>query len=397
VLGLGSNITKAGKIGKPIVKDGLVLKHGYAGGPVQPVSTGAADINADADVNEYIDVGTIAIADGDVSISAWVYVTAFVDEAAIFSNRHNSVPNQGIELRCGASSDFEIFIDEATSSSTAAVTSAKNTNQWYHVCGVWDRSGTQYMYVDGVLDGTPDDITSQADSLAHTTTARIGRDAGSTDFRGYICNVGYWNAVLTQAQVKSIMHKDYASLSASEKTNLVSWWNLDSTVVTGHADHPFISDNHYAGGSELGSEMWDGENGSTTHWAIFGNNDITTDDGAVKITFDDDPSGWYINLADDDHLNANLVVGKRYKITLTTKVDSGSVLWKIQETGDPTYSMPTPVTSTEFVQQSMYFTASHVSGHYLFPSQHLGLSNGDSVWIKDISVKLVNGNTGTLS
>jgi hypothetical protein len=210
-----------------------VLHHGYAGGPVEPCSTGAADINADAAGSEHIDVGTIAIADGDVTISAWVYVTAFVDEAAIFSNRHTSDQNQGIELRCGASSNFEIFIDEATSSSTAAVTSAKNTNQWYHICGVWDRSDTQYMYINGVLDGTPDDITSQADSLAHTTTARIGRDAGgSSYFRGYVCNVGYWNTVLTQAQVKSIMLKDYASLSASEKTSLVSWWNLDEQTDT---------------------------------------------------------------------------------------------------------------------------------------------------------------------
>ena len=233
MLGLGSNITKAGKIGKPIVKDGLVLKHGYAGGPVQPVSTGAAAMNLTSDASEHIDVGTIAIADGDVSISAWVYVTTFVDEAAIFSNRASnadSTDNQGIELRCGDSSNFEIFIDEATSSSTNAVTSAKNTNQWYHVCGVWDRSGNQYIYVDGVLDGTPGDITSQADSLAHATTARIGRDAATSDFQGYICNVGYWNAALTQAQAKSIMHKDYAALSTTEKTNLVGWWNLDSQV-----------------------------------------------------------------------------------------------------------------------------------------------------------------------
>jgi hypothetical protein len=26
------------------------------------------------------------------------------------------------------------------------------------------------------------------------------------------------------------MHKDYAALSTTEKTNLVGWWNLDSQV-----------------------------------------------------------------------------------------------------------------------------------------------------------------------
>jgi len=41
-----------------------------------------------------------------------------------------------------------------------------------------------------------------------------------------------WSAVLTQPQIKSIMNKNYAALSASEKTNLVSWWNLDEETAT---------------------------------------------------------------------------------------------------------------------------------------------------------------------
>ena len=64
----------------------------------------------------------------------------------------------------------------------------------------------------------------------------LGAEADSTTFgdffNGYICNVGYWNAAITQPQIKSIMNKDYAALSASEKTNLVSWWNLDEETAT---------------------------------------------------------------------------------------------------------------------------------------------------------------------
>ena len=229
MLGLGSNITKTGKIGKSIVKDGLVLKHGYAGGPVQPVSTGAADINADAANNEYIDVGTIAITTNDVSMSAWVYVTEFVDYAGIISNRKNGGDYQGIGIRTLNENTFSLAIDEVTDSLTSSISGVKNINQWYHVCGVMDRDGNQYLYVDGVLEDS-DDISDKADSLTHTTNVFIGKNYGATEFRGYICNVGYWNAALTQAQVKSIMHKDYAALSTTEKTNLVGWWNLDSQV-----------------------------------------------------------------------------------------------------------------------------------------------------------------------
>tara|TARA_Y100001973_G_scaffold104543_1_gene174725 strand:- start:764 stop:1528 length:765 start_codon:yes stop_codon:yes gene_type:complete len=246
MLGLGSNISKRKDAIARIVTDNLVLKHNYNNEPMYQVSTGAADINSDADANEYIDVGTIAIGTGSISICAWVYVTAFVDEAAIFSNRHDSSPNQGIELRCD-SNGFEMILDVDVTGSTTVATPSKSVNQWYHVCGVWDRSSNQYIYVDGVLDVTPDSLTSRAASLAHTSTARIGRDAGSTptDFRGYICNVGYWNRVLSQEEVKSIMWKNYGGLTSDEKLSMVSWWNLDEeTNTSGAAGTGGVKDHH---------------------------------------------------------------------------------------------------------------------------------------------------------
>ena len=48
------------------------------------------------------------------------------------------------------------------------------------------------------------------------------------------------------------MHKDYASLSASEKTNLVSWWSLDSTIPDAAT---LVYDNHHGGGEILGSDL----------------------------------------------------------------------------------------------------------------------------------------------
>ena len=243
MLGLGSSVSRSGKLGPTIVHDGLVLKHDYNPSGVQSCSTGAASFNGTSD---YIDVGTIAIADGDVSISAWVYVTAFVDEAAIFSNRTTAGDRPGVELRCenfGGQVGFELIIDDGVDSSEVSKASA-NVNQWYHVCGVWDRSDSQYLYVDGVpIDSDP--ITDESASLTHSQAARIGKNHSSLEFNGYICNVGYWNAALTQAQVKSIMLKDYASLSASEKTGLVSWWNLDEQTDTdGTAGTGGVKDYH---------------------------------------------------------------------------------------------------------------------------------------------------------
>ena len=149
MLGLGSNISKTGKLGVHdlgIVTSNLVLKHNYDLNSVQPLSDGAADINADAAANEYIALGAIPITTNDVTISAWVYVTAFVDEAAILSNRLGTGQKQGIELRCDADG-FEMITDEVESGSQVTVSAAANTNQWYHVCGVWDRDGRSILYV----------------------------------------------------------------------------------------------------------------------------------------------------------------------------------------------------------------------------------------------------------
>jgi len=59
-------------------------------------------------------------------------------------------------------------------------------------------------------------------------------------FAGNICNAGIFSSVLTATQIKSIMYKDYSGLTTSEKTNLVSWWNLSAL----HADGSTVVDSH---------------------------------------------------------------------------------------------------------------------------------------------------------
>ena len=46
-----------------------------------------------------------------------------------------------------------------------------------------------------------------------------------------------WTSALTQAQVKSIMWKNYAGLTSSETTNLVSWWNLSANANDSHGSN----------------------------------------------------------------------------------------------------------------------------------------------------------------
>lgn len=385
MLGLGSNLIKAGTGAKGIVTDNLVLNHGYALNPVQPLSDGAADINADAAGGEYIDVGAIPITTNDVTMSAWVYVTEFVDYAGVISNRKNGGAYQGVEIRTLDENTFSLAIDEETNGLTKSISGVKNTNQWYHVCGVMDRDGSQYLYVDGVLEDS-DDIVNKADSLTHTTNAFIGSNYGGTEFRGYICNVGYWNRVLSQAEVKSIMNKNYAGLTSSEKTSLVSWWNLDSVIDSADLNDgdTTVYDNHHGGGEVLGSEITPASDFSSSDFETNPTSGSVSEDNGT-LTFDNSSSsGVQVQLK-----NRDISSDKTYKISFTLS-DFTSGTFRISVGNNITTAISYNDVGAEGTH-TFYVTKTGGSARNYF------YTSSTSVVVSNISVKLVNGNTGTLS
>jgi len=219
MLGLGSNLSKVGLSTPGIVTDNLVLKHNYAAGSVVPVSDGAAYFDS---ANDYIDLGSQANTGDDISFSAWVYFTdtgvqpiiSFGDFLVKFSD----------------DTTFRVWPDRSEGASSAVIPSL--LNRWGHVAAVVDDTNVS-MYYDGVFKET--DVVS--DGLS---TDSYGSQIGAyttSFFGGYICNVGIWSAVLTQAQIKSIMNKNYAGLTDSEKTNLISWWNLSADANDSHGSN----------------------------------------------------------------------------------------------------------------------------------------------------------------
>jgi hypothetical protein len=236
-LGLGTGFSKSGLVAPGVVTDNLVMKHMYSAGAVQPLSDGAVDINADAANNEYINVGAISLTTNDVSVSAWVYVTDFVENGGIICNRESGGTEKGIILRTDSTGPkFQALLDYGGGSFEVNSDNA-NTNEWYHVCVTWDRSNNASIYVNGVLHNTTDISAQSSVNITHSTVAKIGQHQGVVEFRGYICNAGYWDRVLTQAEIKSIMWKQYADLSTTEKTSLVSFWNLDTDANDSHGSN----------------------------------------------------------------------------------------------------------------------------------------------------------------
>jgi len=233
-LGLGNTLSKTGAAIPGLVSGGLVLKHKYDAGGVVPVSDGAVILNG---TSEYIQTPD-AFDHNNITVSAWICRTGDLSiTRCIWSNRQ--ADGEAVLFYVSTGGNQTVKIEGSNSSSGGTI----DANRWYHVAFTWDGS-TMKQYKDGVLVTTD---SKSGTMTAGGSNARIGADAHSDRywFSGYICNVGVWSSVLTPAQIKSIMWKNYAGLTSSETTNLVSWWNLDTeTNTSGESGTGGVKDSH---------------------------------------------------------------------------------------------------------------------------------------------------------
>jgi len=254
-LGLGTKTTNSGLITPGIVTDNLVLKHKYDAGSVIPVSDGAVYFDGDDYISTTLPGSTFH---NDFTISAWVYRIEEDQFHTILGVNDGSNDECRLYFQKSSSgSDLILAIGpDATSGATRYIHattpwSGNYFNKWVHIAATY-KDGEQKIYINGADDTDSSTTPTRTTNLNLSADAFIGSlSAGSShDMLGYICNVGIWSSVLTQAQIKSIMNKNYAGLTDSEKTNLVSWWNLDPASVTTGESSTYTADSH---GSNTGT------------------------------------------------------------------------------------------------------------------------------------------------
>ena len=249
MLGLSNNLSKSGLVTPGIVTDSLVLKHNYAAGGVVPVSDGAAFFDGTDDYISVADAANLSFGDGSndsaFSVSAWIKMDDIASFVIASKGVYNSTGEWSFETL--ASGKLALYLYDESVANTyegGYYNSVLSANTWYHLVATYDGTGGTgasagiSIYVNGASQTVTlsDGGTYVAmENLSHDVW--IGR--GSTVYAGgYICNVGLWSTVLTQAQIKSIMWKNYAGLTSTETTGLVSWWNLDE------ADGSTVEDLH---------------------------------------------------------------------------------------------------------------------------------------------------------
>ena len=240
-LGLGTFLSKGGLATPSIVTDSLVLKHNYAAGGVTPVSDGAAYFVRSA--TDYIDLDSHI---GDFSslnvgsIACWFKTSTAGTFQYLVTASDKTDDTSDINLGLNGDNKVILLIREAGSTLVTIASSSTYTDGAWHYAVATQNATTSKLYVDGVLESATDS-GEWFNDVNDLDTLRIGNreddDGHEFHFDGYICNVGIWSAALTQPQIKSIMWKNYAGLTSTETTGLVSWWNLSANANDDHGSN----------------------------------------------------------------------------------------------------------------------------------------------------------------
>ena len=309
---------------------------------------------------------------------------------------------------------------------------AQDDGKWHHWAVVVDidsMAGSK-LYIASVLQNQS---TGNEGTALPYSDLSIGRSSSVSEYNGYLCNFGVWTGHLTQPQIKSIMWKNYAGLINSDKTNLVSWWNLDSTM-TG-SDGSFVRDNHYGGtSSELGSEVYTTNNALATvnYESDLPVDIITTGNTSDGLTLNGCSLmanlstlkvGIYSALvmtmaAQNDRLSTSFSTtsGKSYEISFYMKFSDGiytTAVSGVQETyqfkvgtsdNNSTNANVALLdihtldeTTTDWYNYKVRFTATASTSHFTFiKTDAIGYARSAFKYIDEFSVKEFQGDPGEL-
>tara|TARA_Y100000593_G_scaffold91465_1_gene180297 strand:- start:1134 stop:2573 length:1440 start_codon:yes stop_codon:yes gene_type:complete len=304
---------------------------------------------------------------------------------------------------------------------------------WSHFCVSVDRSGNCVMYLNGspfenfsTID-VSGDSSENFDNKGHWkigTTDAIGAlpHAGAY-INTFYDEYGIWNSALDADNVAAIYNSGNPidllvdSGNYDESSALQAYWkfgdgegDIKAQVVGGNYGsscgfdcarmYSIIRDQKNNGFS---SELWDATQPSTGSWTAYGNNTVAIDDGAIKITYVDNELGAKATFSNATNLNTDLSTGGYntwdsarhwYRLYLKIKVNSGSSV-HVELDGGAARIMRTisPITSTEFIELEFNIEGEDATNQYL---AFRGMSSGEVVWIKDISLKKLNGNNGVV-
>ena len=288
---------------------------------------------------------------------------------------------------------------EVGGTATGSITHGETlvTNRWYHFAWTINASYVMTLYIDGkpTLNGPTTAGTFQPDGWGAGSDGSGGTE---TELDGNICQAGFWSRQLSQEEIQSIKEKTYSELTSSEKTNLVSWWGLDSKY--GDTDKAVVPDDNGSLGDELivdGSGNWVGNfdvSADVSSWT-------NEDDTKITLSHDSSTSGLKIDAESDGgnqwaYFTATVEVGETYLFTVD-RVGGDATTGNIRvgrTVGSVNYYnayVPHPASSPEAFAK-VFTAASNTTCIIALKTN----AHSKYVIYNNVSLKKITGNYGTL-
>ena len=212
----------------------------------------AADFNG---TNQYLSSTSTELKKGNTSFSfgEWVNASNVVSRGLI-GNLQGSGSNRGygIRLESGVPKIYISTSDFATGYAVAVSSTTLSINTWYFIAGVYD-ADTDLLKIK--VNGGAFNTTSWANgSNLSAGDFHLGALDSSTWFLdGKLDLAFFYDKALTEAELNAIYNSGnataYSSLSAAQKTDLVSWWSLSETSGIRYDQHGTnnLTDNNSVG------------------------------------------------------------------------------------------------------------------------------------------------------
>ncbi|MDO5969517.1 LamG-like jellyroll fold domain-containing protein [Flavivirga aquimarina] len=167
-------------------------------------------------VSKLSDNHSVSIASGDYLVGEYALnlnieaftISAWVKSASSANTRTIMAKGSKLQLRLNSSDQVEVMVDDdVTPRFTSTMT--LNDGNWHQITFVY-KSGTIFLYIDGVLDKSEHDVEAPTPNFNRFSLGALYIDKNniSNPFLGEIDEVYVWDQELTQDQVRYLMNQE---------------------------------------------------------------------------------------------------------------------------------------------------------------------------------------------
>ncbi|SNR41262.1 Por secretion system C-terminal sorting domain-containing protein [Lutibacter agarilyticus] len=137
------------------------------------------------------------------TISVWVKSPPNASTRAILAKGNK------MQLRLNSTNNIEVLVDEVDDNSPSFVSNMALDSKWHQLTFVYN-SGTIFLYVDGILDHSVQNIIHPSPNYNRFTVGGVYIDKNTINhpFIGEIDEVYVWDHGLTQEQIRSLMNQE---------------------------------------------------------------------------------------------------------------------------------------------------------------------------------------------